>query len=90
VFRSLENEQLIKAQSQQIAGRMVEMTGTEVANPKIQQRQVTQNPVEKFGDKCPIRGVEFARPQAFAQNGVGESSSVPPLVRGRRQRLCAN
>jgi hypothetical protein len=54
VLRSLEEKQLIEAQPEQIARIMVDMTGPELADPKIEQDQVPQNTVEKFGDKGAI------------------------------------
>ena len=54
VLRRLEKKQLIEAQPEQIARIMVEMTGPEFVNPKIEQDQAPENSVEKFGGKGAI------------------------------------
>ena len=66
VLRSLKQKQLIETKSEQVAGIVIEMTGAEVAQTKVEQRNVTKNAVEKFGGKGAIRRVKPAGPQALA------------------------
>ena len=79
VLRSLEEKQLIEAQPKQIARIVVEMTGPEFADPKIEQDQVPENTVEKFGGKGAIGGVQLSGSQALPENRVRKFSSTTPL-----------
>jgi hypothetical protein len=51
---------LIETEPQEVAGIVVETSGSEAIDPKIQKRQVADNPVEKFGDKGAIRRCQIA------------------------------
>src|SRR2546423_2098311 len=82
VLWSPEKKQLIEAQPQQISGIVVEMTGAEFADPKIDQDEVAQNAVEKFGGKPSICRGQIAAAQKFAENRVGEPVAVAPLFQG--------
>ena len=82
VLRSLKQKQLIETKSEQVAGIVIEMTGAELAQPKVEQRNVTKNAVEKFGGKSAIRRVKPAGAQALAQDCVGEFSARAPLFQG--------
>lgn len=83
VFRRLEQKQLIETEPQQIAGIVIKMSGPKLTDPKIEQRQVTQDAVEKFGGKGAIRRCEINGSQARGQNGVREFPSVAPFLEGR-------
>src|SRR5437763_12588307 len=54
VFRNLEQKQLVKAEPQQIARSMVEMSRAESADPEIEQSEIPQNTVDQFSGKCAI------------------------------------
>ena len=82
MLRSLKQKQLIETKSKQVAGIVIEMTGAELAQPKVEQRNVTKNAVEKFGGKGAIRRVKPAGPQALAEDCVGEFSARAPLFQG--------
>jgi hypothetical protein len=83
VFGGLEQKQLVKAQTQQIARIVIEMTGPKFADPEIEQNQVAQNAVEKFRGKSAIRPIESAGSQALAENGISEPVAVAPFFKGR-------
>ena len=55
VFRRLKKKELVEAQSKQIARIVVEMSGAELANPEIEQRQIPQRAVEQLGGEGAIR-----------------------------------
>jgi len=83
---------LIETQSEQIARIVVEATRAELPNPKIEQRQISQHPVEQLRPKSPIRGREPAAPQAgrsifkwIALVNVG-LFTLPALERRLRRR----
>ena len=82
VLRSLEKKQLIQSQPQQITRIVIEMTGTKLTNPKVEQSQVAQNAIEKFRGKGAIGRREIVGSQTFAQDRVGKSSPAAPLFQG--------
>jgi hypothetical protein len=86
VFRGLEKEELIEAKLQQIARSMIEMSGAQFADPEVEQGEVAQHPVEKFGGKRAIGGGQLAGSQALVQDRVGKFSASAPF----RQRRDGN
>lgn len=82
VFRRREQKQLIETEPQQIAGIVIKMSGAKLTDPKIEQRQVTQDAVEKFRGKGAIRRREINGSQARGKNGVREFPSVAPFLEG--------
>ena len=85
VFRSFEQEELVKAEPQQIARIVVEMSGAQRIDPEIEQRQVSQDAVEKFRGEGAIRADEIARPQELPENRVGKLFAAPPFRRATSQ-----
>src|SRR4051812_22160758 len=80
VLWSLEKKQLVESQSQQVAGTVVDMAGSKVADPKIEQSQVAKHTVEKFGDKRAIGRGELGSSENLAQDRIGKFSSASPLL----------
>ena len=82
VLRRPKQKQLIETQSEQIARIVVEATRAELPNPKIEQRQISQYPVEQLRPQSPIRGREPAGTQELAEDCVGKFSSSAPFFQG--------
>lgn len=83
VLRRLEQKQLIETEPQQIAGIVIKMSGPKLTDPEIEQRQVTQDAVEKFRGKGAIGRRKIDGSQARGKNGVREFPSVAPFLQGR-------
>ncbi len=56
------------------------MSGPELTDPKVQQRQVTEEAVEKFRGKGAVRRWEINGSQPFCQDNVREFPSVAPFL----------
>jgi len=61
---------------------VVEATGAKLTDPKIEQRQISQDAIEQLGGKSAIRWREFAGLQELAEDYVGKFSSAAPLAEG--------
>ena len=80
VFRRLKEKQLIETQSEQIARIVVEATGAEFADPKIEQREISEHAVEQLCGKSAIRCRQPAGSQELAEDCVGKFFSAAPLI----------
>jgi hypothetical protein len=61
---------------------MIEMAGPQPGDPKIEERQVTQDAIEKFRGESAIRRREIEGSQPRRENGVREFSSLAPFLQG--------
>ena len=61
---------------------MIKMGGPQPGDPKIEQRQVTQDAVEKFRGESAIRRREINGSQPRCENGVREFPSLAPFLQG--------
>jgi hypothetical protein len=87
VLRRLKEEELIESKSQQIAGSVIEMTRAELGDPEVEQGQVTNDAIKKLGGEGPIRRIEPAGSQPFAQNGVRKFFSRPPFFKRGESKM---
>ncbi len=88
VRRSLKKKQLVDSEAQQIAGITIERAGTKRIDPKVEQRQVTENAVEKLCGEGAIRGRELGRAQETREDGIAKLPPDPPFPK-RLQRECS-
>jgi hypothetical protein len=58
---------------------MVQTTRSKLADPKIEQRQISQNAVGEFGRKSAIYGWQIGGSQMLVQDSVGKFFSATPF-----------
>ena len=80
VLGRLEKKQLIKPEPKQISRIMIKTTRAKPTDPEIEQSQVSENAVEKFGSKGAIGFAKVGGPQTFTKNRVGKFFATAPLL----------
>src|SRR5205814_911570 len=80
MLRGLEHEQLIKPEPQKIAGIVVEMSGSQGIDPKVEQSQMAQDAIEKFGDEGAIRRRQIVCSQELPEDRVGKLIAGSPFL----------
>ena len=86
MFSRLGDEELIQAKMQKIAKIDIQMCPSKRANPKVEQREVSQYARKKFDGECSISRLERALRERAGINRVSKLPfSAPGSQRGEQR-----
>jgi len=72
MFSRLGDEELIKTESKKIAKIDIYVCASKRADPKVEQRQVSQNAIEKFDGECSIGGSKSRLRERVRNDRIGK------------------
>ena len=72
MFSCFGDEELIQAQTQKVAKIEIDPRGAQDIDPKVEERQVSQNAIKEFDRECSISRLERALQERAGNDRVGE------------------
>jgi hypothetical protein len=78
VLSGFGDEKLVQAQAQEIAKIDIYALGPKFADPKIEQRQVSQNAIKQLERECAIGRLELRFRKELGDDRIGEAPSCSP------------
>ena len=79
MFRRWQDQQLINAETEQVASIGVKRALTNARDPQIQQPQIAKNAIYQLRREASIRRRELCPPEAIVKNRIGESTAGAPF-----------
>jgi hypothetical protein len=70
---------LIETETEQVSAIVVDATGSQIVDPKIEERQVSQNAIEKLGRERAIERTQIACRQTSREDRIRELPARAPL-----------
>jgi hypothetical protein len=80
VFGDIQNEQLVKTESQHIARVFFDRRPPQLPNPKVEQPQIAEYAVDEISRKCAVRFAQRATGKQLVENRVDEAAAGAPFA----------